>query len=113
MKNFVQPGELLTLTAPDDLTSGQLCQIGSLIVVATADVANGDPFEALVGPAVVTAPKPNDEAWTEGEKLYWDDGAGQVTIDDNTAANPLIGVAAAAAAETDTTGSVRLDGVAR
>lgn len=116
MINFVQPGKTLTLTAPGGgVLSGRLYQIGSLVVVATVTAEAGDLFAALVGPAVITHAKPGSEAWTEGVKLYWDDSEGLVTTDDDTAANPLIGVAVAAVGSgaDETTGTVRLDGVAR
>jgi len=116
MKNFVQPGEILTLTAPvGDVVSGQAYQIGSLVVVATHDAEAGDPFEAFVGPGVITHAKAPSEAWAEGEKIYWDDSEGVFTTDDDTAANPLVGVSVAVVAggAEDTTGTLRLDGVAR
>lgn len=116
MDNFVAPGHILTLTAPvGDVVSGRIYQINDLIVVATVSADAGDPFTALVGPAVVTHAKPGSEAWTEGVKLYWDDSEGLVTTDDDTAANPLIGVAVAAVGSgaDETTGTVRLDGAAR
>ena len=119
MKNFVQDGRILTLTPPvGGVVSGQAYQIEDLIVVATvtvtaAEALAGAQFEAFVGPGVVTLPKADGETWTEGEKVYWDDGDGVVTTDSDTGSNPLIGVAVAAAASDDATGTVRLDGVAR
>lgn len=116
MKNDVQPGKILTLTAPGGgVVSGQAYQIGSLVVVATADVAAGDPFEALVGPGVIRHAKAPSEAWTEGAPIYFDESEGVFTTDDDTAANPLVGVAVEAVADgaDDTIGTVRLDGVAR
>lgn len=116
MLNFVQPGEILTLTAPSGgVVSGTLYQIGDLVVVATVSAAQDERFAAFVGPGVVTCPKTASQPWTEGVKVYWDDSEGEVTTDDDTGTNPLIGVAVAAVGSgaDETTGTVRLDGVAR
>jgi predicted RecA/RadA family phage recombinase len=111
MKTYVQPGEVLTYTAPaGGVVSGTLYLIGALVVVATVDAAATEKFAAFVGPGVVMAPKATG-AWTEGAKLYWDNTAKNVTT--VLTANTLIGVAAQAQASGDTTGAVRLDGVAR
>lgn len=113
MKTFLEPGHCVTLTAPTGgVVSGSAYKIGTLVVVATASVAQTLKFEgAAVG--VFTLPKPNDEAWTEGVKLYFDAATGEFTTDSATGANQLVGVAAAAAAEEATTGLVRLDGATR
>lgn len=91
MKTFRQPGEIITLTAPSGgVVSGTAYLIGTLVVIATATVAQTLPFAALaVG--VVDVPKVNDEAWTEGLKLYWDDTAKKFTS--VVGANTLVGVA--------------------
>jgi predicted RecA/RadA family phage recombinase len=116
MKNFVQPGKILTLTSPiGGVISGTVYQIEDLIVVATVTAAAGESFAAFVGPGVITYAKAPSEAWSEGEKIYWDDGDGVFTTDDDTGSNPLVGVATAAVAGgvDDIVGTVRLDGVAR
>lgn len=114
--NHVQPGEVLTLTAPaGDVASGSPYRIGSLVVIALIDADEGDPFTAMVT-GVATVPKESGagDAWTEGQKIYWDDSADKFTktavVD---AGDTLVGVATAAAGDNDTTGSVRLDGVVR
>lgn len=111
MKNFVQPGECITLTAPTGgVTSGKLYLIGGLVVVASATVAEGLAFEACTC-GVFDLDKPGSQAWTEGQKLYWDD-TGKVCTTDATKGQ-LIGTAAAAvgAGAGETTGRVRLSGV--
>jgi predicted RecA/RadA family phage recombinase len=111
MKNYVEPGEVLELTAPSGgVVSGTAYKIGSLVVVATVTVAQTVKFSALVV-GVVTHAKVSAQAWTEGVKLYWDDSAKLFTT--SAGGNTLVGVAAAAAANPSATGSVRLDGVAR
>lgn len=111
MNNFVQEGEVLELTAPSGgVVSGTAYLIGSLLVVAAADVAQTLPFSGKTT-GVFTLPKATGEAWTEGAKLYWDNSAKKLTT--TSSGNTLVGVAAAAAGSADTTGDARLDGVAR
>jgi predicted RecA/RadA family phage recombinase len=111
MKTYVEPGEVLAYTAPaGGVVSGGLYLIGSLVVVATVDAAAGEKFSAFIGEGVVTAPKAAG-VMTEGQKLYWDNGAKNVT--GTVGSNTLIGVAATGAGSADPTVTVRLDGVAR
>ena len=109
MKNYVQPGNTLTLTAPYAVTSGDGLLIGSIFGVAAGDAAIGEPVEtALVG--VFDLTKIGSQAWTVGAKVYWDDTNKRCTTvaTDNT----LIGVAveAVAGGAGDTIGRVRLNG---
>lgn len=113
MLNFVQKGEHVTLTAPGGgVTSGTVYKIGSLLVVATVDADAGDQFVGLVT-GVISYTKPGSQAWAEGAKVYWDNGAGKFTT--TSGGNTLAGVAAEAvgSGSGETTGKVRLDGVAR
>src|SRR3989304_5617705 len=91
MKTYNQSGGVLTLTAPSGgVVSGKAYLIGKLVVTATETVAQTLPFAALaIG--VVDVPKVNDEAWTEGLKVYWDDSAKKFTS--VVGANTLVGVA--------------------
>lgn len=93
METFDRSGKTLTLTAPTGgVVSGTAYLIGSLLVIATQTVAQTLPFTALVV-GVVTVPKVADEAWTEGLKIYFDESEGKFTLDSDTGANPLVGVA--------------------
>ena len=50
MKNFVQPGNTITLTAPYAVASGDGLLVGSIFGVAAGTAASGEPIEtALVG----------------------------------------------------------------
>jgi predicted RecA/RadA family phage recombinase len=40
MKNYLQAGETVTVTAPADVTSGTLVVVGSLVGVAAFDAAS-------------------------------------------------------------------------
>lgn len=108
MKNFVQPGNTITLTAPYAAASGEGLLVGSIFGVAAGSAASGEPIEvALVGVFDIT--KIGSQAWTVGAKVYWDDTNKRCTTvaTDNT----LIGVAIAAVAggAGDTIGRVRLN----
>jgi predicted RecA/RadA family phage recombinase len=113
MKTYVQPGEVLQLTAPSGgVVSGTPYLIGSLVSIALVTAAETVPYSAMVtGTATVPKATGGGSAWTEGVKLYWDDSAKKFTK--TSGGNTLSGVAVAAAADGATTGVIRLDGVAR
>ena len=109
MKNFVKPGNTITLTAPYAVASGDGLLVGAIFGVAAGSAASGDPVEAaLIGVFDIT--KVGSQAWTVGAKVYWDDTNKRCTTvsTDNT----LVGVAIAAVASGagDTIGRVRLNG---
>ena len=111
MNNFIQPGEVVTLTAPSaGVVSGTAYKIGQLIVVAAASVAETFPFEGKTR-GVFTLPRAIGQTWSEGALVYWDDSAKKFTT--TSGGNTLAGCAVAAADTGDTTGSVRLDGAVR
>lgn len=111
MNNFVQIGENLTLTAPSGgVTSGLGYLIGSLFVVATVTADETVQFVGRVI-GVVELVKTTAEAWTEGQKIYWNNSTKKTTT--TSGGNTLIGVATEITAAAATTGKVRLDGVAR
>jgi predicted RecA/RadA family phage recombinase len=109
MKNYVQPGGTLTLTAPYAVASGDGLLVGAIFGVASGDALNGQPVEAvLVG--VFDLKKVGAQAWNAGDKIYWDNTNKQATktATDNT----LIGVAIEAVGGDagETVGRVRLNG---
>jgi predicted RecA/RadA family phage recombinase len=108
MKNYVQPGNTITLTAPYDVASGDGLLVGAIFGVATGAAANGEAIEAaLVG--VFDLKKVGSQAWAVGDKIYWDNTAKQATktATDNT----LIGAAIEAVGNGagETVGRVRLN----
>lgn len=110
MKNYKQPGEILTLTAPGGgVVSGLTYLVGALIVVAQNSAAAGETFGALVE-GVCTLVKKAAETWAEGDALYFDNTAKNWT---KTSATGLFkaGNAAAAALSADVIGDIRLAGV--
>lgn len=111
MENFIQPGNVLELTAPEGgVTSGAPVQIGQLLVVPAVTAAADAKFSGQVV-GVFTLAKATGQAWAEGAILYWDAGNDRCTT--TATGNLQVGCAAAAAESADTTGSVRLDGIAR
>lgn len=112
MKNFVQPGDSMTLTAPGGgVTSGSVYKIGQLLVVATHDADAADAFVGKTTGVFSDMPKATGQSWTEGAALYWDNGAGKFTT--TASGNLLAGCAAEAAGSSDTTGTVRLNGTVK
>lgn len=108
MKNFVQRGENLTLTAPRALTSGAGFLVGSIFGVASNAAASGAPVVGVTE-GVFDLPKAAG-AITAGAKVYWDNTAFNVTT--TATNNTLIGVATQAAASGDATTRVKLGIVA-
>jgi len=77
MKNYVQDGNAITLTAPaGGVVSGQTLQVGVVPVVAVDDAAAGDPFVGLTCGVfkVPTAATP-----TEGAVAYLTTATGAIT----------------------------------
>lgn len=110
MRNFVQPGDVLTLTAPSGgVVSGSGYKIGNIFAVAAADAAQTEEFEGQVT-GTFDLPKTSAQAWTEGALVYWDETPGEATT--VATGNLLIGIAAAIAANPSATGRVRLNGAA-
>jgi predicted RecA/RadA family phage recombinase len=108
MKNFLQDGDTLTLTAPSGgVVSGNGYIIGDLFVIATVTVAQGLPFAAKTR-GVFELPKLSAQAWTEGAKVYWDAGNARLTT--VTSGNRLVGVASEVANNPSSVGRARLDG---
>jgi predicted RecA/RadA family phage recombinase len=109
MKNFVQPGNTITLTAPYAVTSGDGLLVGAIFGVAAGTAILGDPVETAVE-GVYDLKKVASQAWIAGDRIYWDNTAKQTTK--TLTANTLIGVAteAVAGGATDLIGRVRLNG---
>jgi len=105
MKNFIQSGRTLTVSAPADIKSGDLVVVGSLFGVAYCDAAIGADVE-IGTEGVFELPKTAEQAWTAGAKIYWS-GADKcaTTV---ASGNTLIGHAVAAAANPSAFGQVRL-----
>lgn len=104
--NFIQPGDVLTLTAPYDVASGAGALVGSIFGVATSAYASGDAGEFAVC-GVWSLAKTSAQAWTVGQKVYWDNTNKRCDTDGTV--GQLIGVATAVADNPSSTGYVRLN----
>ncbi len=108
MKTFLAPESPTTFIAPaGGVVSGTGLMIGSLFVIPVADAAEDEEFSGY-STGVFTHAKVTAQAWTEGQKVYWKSDTEEFTTDGS--AGPLVGVAAAVAANPSATGEVRLNG---
>lgn len=111
--NYVQPGEIVTLTAPSGgVVAGTPKQIGQIVVVPMTTVAQTLPFEGAVT-GVFDLPKIGSQAWTEGALVYWDEGNDRCTTVGPGSVQIGVAVMAVGSGASETTGRVRLDGVGR
>lgn len=105
MRNFVQPGKVLTMTAAAVVKSGEFVKIGAIFGIATTDAEIGEDFELQTG-EVHDLPKTSAQAWTVGAVIYADSNGIMTTVaTDNT----KVGVAVMAAANPSGVGRVRLN----
>ena len=110
MRTFVAIGNNITIAAAAAVLSGQGVLLGSLFGIAAHNANVGDDLVInLTG--IYELPKAASQAWTVGQKVYWDNTNKVVT--NVTTDNTLIGVATLAVtnAAANTTGTVRLNGV--
>jgi predicted RecA/RadA family phage recombinase len=107
MKNFVQPGENITVTAAAAATSGAGVKVGNLFGIASGDAAIGEPL-VLVTEGVFEMPKVAADDFTVGAAVYWraSDGAMTTTASGNT----KVGTAVSAAGTGTASVRVRLNG---
>jgi predicted RecA/RadA family phage recombinase len=110
MKNFIQRGDMITITAPAaGLTAGQGVLIGNLFGIVAKAAAEDESVEiATIG--VYELPKLAGAVIAAGARVAWDDTAKQVVLP-GTGMAP-IGVAILAAGNGAISVRVRLDGVA-
>ncbi|MCW2242248.1 DUF2190 family protein [Azospirillum canadense] len=108
MRNYVQEGCTLTLTAPYDVASGNGLLVGSIFGVASSNATNGAVVEACVeGVFDLTAEGAGSgQDIAQGGAVYWDNTAKRCTK--TATSNTKIGVATEAKASTATTVRVRL-----
>lgn len=114
MKNHVQSGGVITITAAADITSGQVVVVGRTLGVACHDAATGEQCEVAIT-GVYTVPKVSGAVIAAGEPLVWDVSASAF---DDAAATPATGdvsgptaIAFEAAGDGVTSIAVRFTGV--
>lgn len=109
-KNFIQDGEHVTVPAPAAVTSGAPVVVGALFGVAEHSAASGAPV-TLARRGAFRLPKTTGQAWTVGQKLYWD--ATNSLVTSTVGSNLLIGIALEAVIAAGAAGIVLLDGTIR
>lgn len=108
MKNYIQAGLNVTVLAAAAVLSGAGVLVGAMFGVAQGNAAIGE-FLVIVREGVFNLAKTSAQAWSVGDKIYWDDGAKECTT--VALGNTLIGMAHADAANPSDTGEVLLPGV--
>lgn len=104
MKNFVQPADIVDLTAPaGGIISGQAHLFGSLFGVATTSAEEGAKV-AVSLEGVFQLPKATGASLAEGVKVYWTG----TEISGTDAGEPSIGHVIAAASTDAPTVTVRI-----
>jgi predicted RecA/RadA family phage recombinase len=107
MKNYICPGDNVTIIAAAPITSGDGILLNSIFGVAAKD-ANTDESVVLDLVGVFSLPKATGATWAIGDTIYWDNTAKNCTK--TSASNTKVGVAYASAGSADTVGEVRLNG---
>jgi predicted RecA/RadA family phage recombinase len=109
MKNFIQPGDVVTVTAPRTVTAGEIVVVGLLAGVSVHAAASDTPVEIQTS-GVFEVAKASAQAWaTVGLPIYVVPGTGLATTA-TTTGNVLIGTNLATAVNPSATGLVRLNG---
>jgi predicted RecA/RadA family phage recombinase len=110
MKNYIQNGDIITVTAPvGGVTSGQGILVGSLFGIVAATAAEGESAE-IATTGVFDLLKDVATLIDVGDRVAWDDTAKQVALPG--AGLYPVGIAVTAAGNGTTTVRVRLDGIA-
>lgn len=110
MKSFLSDGINVTVAAPAAKSSGDGVLVGAIFGIAITDAENGADV-AIRTTGICELAKVGSQAWSVGDKVYWDDGNDRCTST-ATDGDLLIGTAAEAVGSgaDATTGTVRLTG---
>lgn len=79
MKNFIQNGDYIDITAPAAINSGEGVMIGDLFGVAVTDIASGTEGAIAVKGVYEIAKVASDGGAAAGAPAYWDATAKKVT----------------------------------
>lgn len=104
MKNYIQKGDVITVTASADITGGSMVVVGSLVGIAVTDIANGAKGEIALEGVYEVGKEADDIAI--GVKLYHKSSTGTVTT--TATSNTFAGYAFAAAGTAATTVQLKL-----
>jgi predicted RecA/RadA family phage recombinase len=109
MKNYVQPGETVTVTAPYALAAGDGALVGAaLFGVACGTYASGATDAEIVTEGVFDITALSTDTPAAGALLYWDNTNKRITT--TASGNTKVGVAVAPKASGATTVRCRLNG---
>lgn len=107
MKNYLQPGNTVTVAAPAAVLSGDLVVVGSIVGVAATDAESGADVE-IDTEGVFSLPKVTSDVIAQGDRLYWDASVSKLTKTAGTGSKPLVGLAVTAAGNGTTAVQCRL-----
>lgn len=111
MKNSVQSGEVITVTAPYDVVSGAGVKVGNIFgIAASAKLSGATDLEIkMEGVYDILAVTADTATGGTATKCYWDDTAKKITT--TVGSNMFVGSIIAVKTASDTTARVRLNGV--
>lgn len=107
MKNYIQEGKTLELTAPaGGVVSGVGYMVGGLFAVASTTEAAAEKFSGCVMGVFEMPKESTTAAFAEGETCFWDDTAKQ--FNETAVGRFPSAICVAAAGATDTTVRVKI-----
>ena len=110
MKTFIQPGNVISVTAPaGGVTANHGLLVGSLFGIAAYDALEGE-YTEIATAGVFNLNKDAATVINQGDRVAWDDTAKEIALPG--AGLYPVGIATLAAGDGATTVRVRLDGVA-
>jgi predicted RecA/RadA family phage recombinase len=107
MRNYVQPGVSITVTATAAASSGDGVKVGNLFGIASGDAAIGEKL-VLTTEGVFEMPKVSANTFDVGALAYWDDAAKVITS--TASGNTRVGLTVTTAGNPSGSLNVRLDG---
>jgi predicted RecA/RadA family phage recombinase len=106
MRNYIQPGQHMTIPAPANVAAGDGVRSGVLFGVAQGAALSGADV-VIVTEGIFDLPKVSAQAWTLGQAIFWT--AGNQATNVSATGHLFIGCVAAPAANPTPRGLVRLN----
>jgi predicted RecA/RadA family phage recombinase len=103
MRNYIDSGDAIAVTAPRALASGEGCLVGTGMFGFAVTSALISTTVVLERKGRFSHAKTSAQAWVVGDLIYWDDTNHVLTT--TSAGNTLVGVATAIAANPSATGT--------
>lgn len=104
MKNYIGEGDMIAVTAPAAVSSGDFVQVNSYMFGIAANDAESGAEVVIKTEGVFDIDKATGAAWAVGDLIYWNGTAGTKTVSTNV----LVGLCVAAAVSGATTGRIKL-----